>query len=926
MWTMGTHDTAQSYTARLATFNRADIAALGHVSPVILAQNGFYYKRRLCSVLCAECAACHKLEEFLPECESLSPRLSRFHRTGCSFVHQDGCRTLTFPTQDIDLILYNNSLTPTPEVEEKSWENASCSTTKPSANIRHEFEHSLSSKLENLQEEFRKKYFKVKENNRFPDERKLIISSSSLPSSHESSGEPTDCLNQEGDSQTCDKAKESSHESGSHKSLDSSVTLYPGHAAECVQSHALESTQSTAYAHSSAPGIGKSTSIAQPITQEPSQPTSTTKLGTQEPSQPTATTKLGTQEPSQPTAITKLGTQEPSQPTSTTKLGTQEPSQPTATTNLGTQEPSQPTATTNLGTQEPSQPTSSAQLGNQEAQLGTKTPTDVAETEQNHIATAVEAPQNTDLRSFCTAEVCEGEEKHIEVPISRIECHKNPGHFGYFPVRGINLDQIPSQTRHEDLLRLLTLLATLTVKIRISAKTSKHTRLKVGTGCVSLSLIHHLPQLVPNEVPSGKLHKSMLSFLTKNKETIYIETNQNLVADDGDAVNALVEFSHNGLSSSGVKVIKGQSVIPSPIPGDQRCILVCMTSDRNLTQLVSRARDDVTELAERLPRRVKEAMCKKVFIIHHPHGAEKVVSYGDFVVVKYMIKPGEGGVTSRVNNHEVARFPVENLRKVLLYAADTCPGSSGAPVICFKKVTSGIQSTSYVLDMWVHDGVNHTFSLSSSTMKDLTEQDREMIVNPRPPSVPTTPDDDNSLGNQTVTSPVYKVTSHPCYLDYVTYERRLHSFDKWTAHEIHRPVTLARAGFFYAGYADCVRCFQCGLGLRSWKKGDDIFVEHQRHRPQCPFLHIQAERRLQDAASRSTEDLVNQQDAVLMALKKENEKLNQSLLCKICSSAPVVDLFLPCGELIACKECSRLLVLCPCCQKPILATVTTFFT
>lgn len=62
-----------------------------------------------------------------------------------------------------------------------------------------------------------------------------------------------------------------------------------------------------------------------------------------------------------------------------------------------------------------------------------------------------------------------------------------------------------------------------------------------------------------------------------------------------------------------------------------------------------------------------------------------------------------------------------------------------------------------------------------------------------------------------------------------------------------------------AGYADCVRCFQCGLGLRSWKKGDDIFVEHQRHKPQCQFLHIRAERRQQAAASLSTEDLVNQQ-------------------------------------------------------------------
>lgn len=259
--------------------------------------------------------------------------------------------------------------------------------------------------------------------------------------------------------------------------------------------------------------------------------------------------------------------------------------------------------------------------------------------------------------------MCVAEERHSEVPISRVECDKNPGHFGYFPVRGICLEQIPSQTRHDDLLRLLTRLATLTVKIRVSPKSSRHARPKVGTGCVSMSLIHNVPQLLSNEIPSGKHHKTMLSFLSKNKETIYIETNLNLVVDNADAVNSLVEFSHNGLSSSGVKVIKGQSVFPSPIPGDQRCILVCKTSDRSLTQLVNRARDDVTELADKLPRRVKEAMCRKLFLIHHPHGAEKVVSYGDFVVVKYVVKSGEGGVTSgeggvtsRINNQEVGEY------------------------------------------------------------------------------------------------------------------------------------------------------------------------------------------------------------------------------------------------------------------------------
>lgn len=60
-------------------------------------------------------------------------------------------------------------------------------------------------------------------------------------------------------------------------------------------------------------------------------------------------------------------------------------------------------------------------------------------------------------------------------------------------------------------------------------------------------------------------------------------------------------------------------------------------------------------------------------------------------------------------------------------------------------------------------------------------------------------------------------------------------------------------------------------------------------------------------------------------LEREQKYLKQLLVCKVCFKNPVKDLFLPCGELVACLECSKLLTHCPSCNKKILATVTTYF-
>ena len=61
----------------------------------------------------------------------------------------------------------------------------------------------------------------------------------------------------------------------------------------------------------------------------------------------------------------------------------------------------------------------------------------------------------------------------------------------------------------------------------------------------------------------------------------------------------------------------------------------------------------------------------------------------------------------------------------------------------------------------------------------------------------------------------------------------------WSAHVSFRNPSwrkIAKAGFFYTGKADCVRCFWCSLGLNCWDPGDDPWREHARFSPRCPWL------------------------------------------------------------------------------------------
>jgi hypothetical protein len=74
---------------------------------------------------------------------------------------------------------------------------------------------------------------------------------------------------------------------------------------------------------------------------------------------------------------------------------------------------------------------------------------------------------------------------------------------------------------------------------------------------------------------------------------------------------------------------------------------------------------------------------------------------------------------------------------------------------------------------------------------------------------------------------------HPAYAQY---QARLDSFRDWPATLSQQPSELAKAGFYYFGIKDMVKCFFCNGGLKNWDYNDDPFTDHVRWFPTCQFI------------------------------------------------------------------------------------------
>ncbi|CAG5122108.1 unnamed protein product [Candidula unifasciata] len=99
---------------------------------------------------------------------------------------------------------------------------------------------------------------------------------------------------------------------------------------------------------------------------------------------------------------------------------------------------------------------------------------------------------------------------------------------------------------------------------------------------------------------------------------------------------------------------------------------------------------------------------------------------------------------------------------------------------------------------------------------------------------------ESATGNAQNKAPTYGdlgiITERPKRFEYAVTATRFASFEHWPRDHPLKKEDLAEAGFYYAGYGDCARCFYCGGGLRNWEDDDNVWVEHARWFPKCAYI------------------------------------------------------------------------------------------
>jgi len=208
-------------------------------------------------------------------------------------------------------------------------------------------------------------------------------------------------------------------------------------------------------------------------------------------------------------------------------------------------------------------------------------------------------------------------------------------------------------------------------------------------------------------------------------------------------------------------------------------------------------------------------------------------------------------------------------------------------------------------------------------------------------------------------------TRGPANQRFITETSRLATFEGWPPSLNQKPEDLAKAGFYYEGRADEVKCFSCDGGLSSWEPEDTPEEEHRMWFPNCAFISllskpstraitkiiqsssmaistsnmdIPSETVLsndtvndktelnEDNRSNSTKTLVlnDVHDPREAKLKKEIQQLRDDQTCKICFENEACVVFLPCGHLSSCTSCASALTTCPVCRAPIMALVRAY--
>ncbi|BFZ08653.1 hypothetical protein BsWGS_11692 [Bradybaena similaris] len=138
-----------------------------------------------------------------------------------------------------------------------------------------------------------------------------------------------------------------------------------------------------------------------------------------------------------------------------------------------------------------------------------------------------------------------------------------------------------------------------------------------------------------------------------------------------------------------------------------------------------------------------------------------------------------------------------------------------------SSTTTTTSSTTAVASSSLNTSVSQTATLSQENVRDNTSDSQNSS---------------RTAGRNPTYGELGIITERPKRYEFAVRAKRLESFEPWPRDHHLKKEDLADAGFYYAGYGDCARCFYCGGGLRNWEDNDNVWVEHARWFPKCAFI------------------------------------------------------------------------------------------
>ena len=236
-------------------------------------------------------------------------------------------------------------------------------------------------------------------------------------------------------------------------------------------------------------------------------------------------------------------------------------------------------------------------------------------------------------------------------------------HENFVPFLNFSEEHLPERYRHEVLVRLINVLASLTVRLRVYHISGCRPENYTFWEFKNMNLRHFgsgwVYRVSLGDGPCLCLECAGQFLPRASWWKCEVFTACHVVYDKKEAQCTKVDLDYNDENSK-VTTLSGYGVQDNR-QDDDVCIIQCATHDRN----VSRRLMEAIQRYELLKWEVREALMSTLcVVISHPHGKPKKVTVGEMV--------------DRATHDPENSHLVEYMYK---YSADTCNGSSGAPVL-----------------------------------------------------------------------------------------------------------------------------------------------------------------------------------------------------------------------------------------------------